>query len=163
MFITYIPYPLHPPIAIHDHIHMTISIHHHHPKHPAPSHTNIPPFQQGFIIATLISTIVGTFTTGIGLFDRLNDKRKQHKRDYNQDGKIAELEKRVDEAEKRSRSVGGGRGNGNGDGDGLRDSLTYGGPLVRREYDRGYDVLGKRFAEGDCEFLPFLSVLLTHG
>lgn len=23
--------------------------------------------------------------------------------------------------------------------------------MVRREYDRGYDVLGMRFAEGDCE------------
>jgi hypothetical protein len=129
--------------------------------------------KQGFIIATLISTIVGTFTTGIGLFDRLNDKRKQHKRDHSQDDKISELERRVGEAERRTGGNGrDGRGDGNGrgsrdgrDGDdgGLRDSLEYGGGMVRREYDAGFERMGRRFGEGDCmSFLPSIMHTLTH-
>ncbi|KAB5511497.1 hypothetical protein GE09DRAFT_1180128 [Coniochaeta sp. 2T2.1] len=105
--------------------------------------------KQGFIIATLISTIVGTFTTGINLFDRISDKRRQHKTDHGQDQKIRELERRVNEAESRrrpSRSRSPSRRRGDDD---LRGSLEYGGPIVRREYDRGYADIGPRFAEGD--------------
>jgi hypothetical protein len=101
--------------------------------------------QKTFIIATLISTIVGTFTTGINLYDRVADKRSQQRTDHGQNEKIDKLEKRVDEAE-------GQRDRANGREGQLRRSLEYGGPLVRREYDQNYSQLGSRFAEGDREF-----------
>ncbi|KAB5545806.1 hypothetical protein GE09DRAFT_1175303 [Coniochaeta sp. 2T2.1] len=105
--------------------------------------------KQGFIIATLISTIVGTFTRGINLFDRISDKHRQHTTDHGHDQKIRELERRVNETESRrrpSRSRSPPRRRGDDD---LRGSLEYGGPMVRREYDRGYADIGPRFAEGD--------------
>jgi hypothetical protein len=88
---------------------------------------------------------VGTFTTGINLYDRVADKRAQKRLDRGQDEKIDKLEKRVEEAENqksasRSREVD------------LRRSLEYGGPQIRGEYDQSYARLGSRFAEGDCEY-----------
>ncbi|KAK0614583.1 hypothetical protein B0T14DRAFT_311306 [Immersiella caudata] len=101
--------------------------------------------KQGFIIATLISTIAGTFTTGINLYDRILEKRKQTKLDKGQDDKIRELERRVGE---HHGGYGGGAQRG-GDDDRLRQSLEYGGSAVKGEYDRHYAELGGRYAEGD--------------
>ncbi|KAH8887128.1 hypothetical protein GQ53DRAFT_693458 [Thozetella sp. PMI_491] len=98
--------------------------------------------KKGFIIATLISTIIGTFTTGINLYDRVSEKRKQANTDRGQDDKINALEKRLNDSENARK----GRGQR---GEDLRDSLEAGGPLIRREYDRDYGRLGARFAEGD--------------
>ncbi|KAK1750142.1 hypothetical protein QBC47DRAFT_332558 [Echria macrotheca] len=101
--------------------------------------------KQGFIIATLCSTIAGTFTTGINLYDRIIEKRKQSKLDKGQDEKIRDLERRVDQAH------GQGRGRprrGSDDEDNLRDSLQRGGPSVQREYEQ-YAKLDPRFAQGD--------------
>jgi hypothetical protein len=111
--------------------------------------------QQAFIVATLISTVVGTFTTGINLVDRISEKRRQHKTDHGQNQKIEDLERRVNEAESRrgtkprSRSPSRQRGAPDDNDNDLRESLEYGGPVVRREYDRAYAQLGPRFAEGD--------------
>jgi hypothetical protein len=66
---------------------------------------------------------------------------KQKKRDSAQDGKIKELEKRVDEAQKQSP---------NNRAQDLKGSLVKGGPMVRQEYDRDFQRLGPRFAQGDC-------------
>jgi hypothetical protein len=100
--------------------------------------------QKTFIIATLISTIAGTFTTGINLYDRVQDKREQKRTDHHQDEKIDQLEKRVNEAEgekemHKNRATD------------LRRSLQYGGPQIQREYDQDYARMGSRFAQGDCE------------
>jgi hypothetical protein len=104
----------------------------------------------------LLSTIAGTFTTGINLFDRVNDKRKeakQQKLDETQDEKIKKLEQRVNQNESRFRQ---GNGQGQAGADDVRQSLEYGGPRLQREYDRNFMRLGDRFAEGDCtwNFLP---------
>ena len=116
--------------------------------------------QQGFIIATLISTIAGTFSTGINLFDRIAEKRKQGRLDKGQDKRIEDLEKRVNEAEPRrgrdrSQQRDQPRQRVNAQDDDLRDSLQYGGNAVQHEFDRRYSQLGPRFAQGDCEcFAP---------
>ncbi|KAK5655690.1 hypothetical protein OQA88_5623 [Cercophora sp. LCS_1] len=92
-----------------------------------------------FIIATLLSTIAGTFTTGINLYDRVLDKRKQSRLDKGQDDKIRDLERRVDAAH-------GGHGRSQND---LRSSLSRGPANIQQEYQKGYADLGPRFAEGD--------------
>lgn len=120
--------------------------------------------KQSFILATLISTIAGTFTTGVNLFDRVGEarrQRRQRKMDRGQNRKLKELEKRLDEAvkgkseveerEKRNKSR---RGEDEED---LRDSLQRGGPLVQGQYDQLYSRMGPQFAQGDCTYShPFL-------
>jgi hypothetical protein len=47
--------------------------------------------QKTFIVATLASTLVGTFTASMGLWERVADRREQHRqkqRDSKQDGEI---------------------------------------------------------------------------
>jgi len=95
-----------------------------------------------FIVATLVSTIMGTFITGINLFERVGEKRNQKKRDKGQDQKLKELEAKVEETQRRE------KGPGRREQD-LHHSLEDGGPMIRREYDRNYGRLGPRFAEGD--------------
>jgi hypothetical protein len=96
----------------------------------------------------LVSTIIGTFTTGMGLYDRLDAKRKQKKVDSGQNDKIVSLEKQIKEIEEKSQKRGGGRRDRE---DELRDSLQLSGPMIRREYERDFARLGDRFATGDCE------------
>jgi hypothetical protein len=97
-----------------------------------------------FILATLISTIIGTFTTGINLYERVGEKRRQIKTDKSQDTKIKELEKRLDDEEKKKKN-----GHQRNEEE-LRQSLEYGGPQIRREYNTDLARLGPRFAEGDA-------------
>lgn len=112
--------------------------------------------KQSFILATLISTIAGTFTTGVNLFDRVGEarrQRRQRKMDRGQNRKLKELEQRLDEAvkgkceveerEKRNK-----RRRGEDEED-LRDSLQRGGPLVQGQYDQLYSRMGPQFAQGD--------------
>ncbi|KAK0609501.1 hypothetical protein B0T17DRAFT_512602 [Bombardia bombarda] len=123
--------------------------------------------KQGFMLATLVSTVAGTFITGINLYDRVNEKRRQRKLDKGQNKKIKDLEKRLNDAQ--NGNQGGGNSNNNsqdkkddGDqgndqrqpqprniGNDLRDSLEYGGPTVQREFDHHYAHMGPRFAKGD--------------
>ncbi|KAK4196792.1 hypothetical protein QBC40DRAFT_5443 [Triangularia verruculosa] len=134
--------------------------------------------KQAFVLATLISTIAGTFITGINLYDRLVEQRHQRKRDKGQNKRIKELETRLntaegeraklkEEQEKRKRRQRGedtddGDDNDDDDGDDddhggqrkandrhLRRSLQHGGPSIQREYDRFYNTMGQRFAQGD--------------
>ncbi|KAK4443815.1 hypothetical protein QBC34DRAFT_361363 [Podospora aff. communis PSN243] len=116
--------------------------------------------KQGFILATLISTIAGTFTTGINLYDRVIEKRKQSKLDKGQDDKIRDLERRFHEHH--GEGAGGGGGGGGGEDDRLRRSLQYGGSAVKGEYDRHYAELGSRYAEGDLTAqLQLQSAIIT--
>lgn len=94
-----------------------------------------------FVITVLVSTIAGTFTTAINLFERLAETRKQHRKDRGQDSKIRELEKQVDELEKKKKEP---RRD-----DDVQNSLAQGGPMVRRQYDQIYQHLGPQFAQGD--------------
>lgn len=121
--------------------------------------------QQGFFIATLASTVAGTFITGINLFDRVNEKRKnrhQKKLDKSQDKRISYLERRLEENDgdddrqdpDRQRE----RQHGRIKDDDLRGSLEQGGPMVKQEYDRLYAAMGPRFAEGDCRFTSAISL-----
>jgi len=119
----------------------------------------MPTLQQGFFIATLASTIAGTFITGINLFDRVNEKRRnrhQKKLDKSQDKRIKDLERRVEEKENGGDRQGPDRQPERQPerirDDDLRGSLEQGGPMVKREYDRHYAAVGPRFAEGDCKF-----------
>ncbi|PVI01747.1 hypothetical protein DM02DRAFT_590687 [Periconia macrospinosa] len=114
-----------------------------------------------FIIATLCSTLVGTFTSSIGLWDRVKDKRRQGKRDHKQEQAIKELQERADKAEKerdeRRRQGGPPQRRRNGDygdsyyleDDEVGDSFERSGALIQRQFDEGYGRLGKRFAIGD--------------
>ncbi|KAK4645254.1 hypothetical protein QC761_001290 [Podospora bellae-mahoneyi] len=129
--------------------------------------------QQAFVLATLISTIAGTFITGINLYDRLVEQRRQRKRDKGQNKRIKELEARLNTAEEertklkeeqgkqgqRKRAKGGGSASDSDadddhdrEDDGARHfrrSLQHGGQSIQREYDRFYNTMGQKFARGD--------------
>lgn len=120
-------------------------------------------------MATLASTLVGTFTASMGLYDRVSDKRQQHKqkaRDTKQDGEIKQLkeefEKSQKAAEERQREIdrlrnGGGNdgGNNNGGGRGRNDDVGYNlqrdAMMVQRMYEDGFGRYGQRFAMGDSK------------
>ncbi|KAK4669092.1 uncharacterized protein QC763_0028980 [Podospora pseudopauciseta] len=129
--------------------------------------------RQAFVLATLISTIAGTFITGINLYDRLVEQRRQRKRDKGQNKRIKGARGRLNTAEEertklkeeqgkqgqRKRAKGGGSASDSDadddhdrDDDGarhLRRSLQHGGPSIQREYDRFYNTMGQKFARGD--------------
>ncbi|KAJ4128846.1 hypothetical protein NW768_007367 [Fusarium equiseti] len=99
-----------------------------------------------FIIATLCSTLVGTFTSSMGLYDRVKEKRKQAKRDTTQDEEIKKLRAEVDKAShERDRAA--------LDRQRIRDdveaSFERSGALINREFEDGYKRYGQRFAIGD--------------
>lgn len=113
-------------------------------------------------MATLASTLVGTFTASMGLYDRVSDKRQQHKqrqRDTKQDGEIKELrdefKKAQQAAEERQQEIDRLKsGGGGGDGRGRRDddvgyNLGRDAAMVQRMYDDGFGRYGNRFAQGD--------------
>lgn len=103
-----------------------------------------------FIIATLCSTLIGTFTSSIGLWDRVQDKRRQKRRDTKQDDEIAKLRTQVEEAERRSQEKESRpRGRRGDDDDDLGYALERSGAAIGREFDEGYARLGRRFAVGD--------------
>jgi hypothetical protein len=112
--------------------------------------------QQGFILATLVSTVAGTFITSINLYDRLIEQRRQRKRDKGQNKRIQELEQRLNETveEKNQIKDAGGNGNHGNDRDEFRNSLQQSGNMVQHEYDRHFANLGPRFGQGDCKYPP---------
>lgn len=115
-----------------------------------------PSHQKTFIIATLCSTLVGTFTSSIGLWDRVQDKRKQGKRDLKQEEAIKKLQERADKVEKERDEL-----HRRGPprqalpppsryyDDEVGDSFERSGQLIQRQFDEGYGRLGSRFARGD--------------
>jgi hypothetical protein len=115
-------------------------------------------------MATLASTLVGTFTASMGLYDRVSDKREQHKqkaRDTKQDGEIKQLKDEFTKAQKaaedrqneidRLKSGGGDRGGGGGGrgNDDVGYNLGRDAAMVQRMYDDGFGRYGSRFAQGD--------------
>ncbi|KAF2821696.1 hypothetical protein CC86DRAFT_301973 [Ophiobolus disseminans] len=119
-------------------------------------------------MATLASTLVGTFTASMGLYDRVSDKRQQHKqrtRDTKQDGEIKQLKEEFEKsrkaADERQQEIdrlknGGGYNNGGGQqlarrgGEDVGYNLERDAMMVQRMYDDGFGRYGKRFAQGDA-------------
>ncbi|KAJ4303805.1 hypothetical protein N0V90_002706 [Kalmusia sp. IMI 367209] len=95
-----------------------------------------------FIVATLCSTIVGTFTTTMNLYDAVQSRKNQKKTDSKQDDELAALRKRVDQAEQRAKDKENQR-------DDYGHSFQQASALIQRQYDEGYGRLGSRFAVGD--------------
>jgi hypothetical protein len=135
-------------------------------------------------MATLASTLVGTFTASMGLYDRVSDRREQHKqrkRDTKQDGDIKQLkedfEKAQERAENRQREIdrlksgggegGVGQGGGGGQGGGRRNDdvgfvLSRDAAMIQRMYDDGFGRYGSRFAQGDGMFHANSGVISTN-
>jgi hypothetical protein len=122
--------------------------------------------QKTFIVATLASTLVGTFTASMGLWERVADRREQHRqkiRDTKQDDEIKKMKEQFEEVQKRADGrqqeidrlkSGGGQGQGQiGWGGGGRDDVGNNferdGMMIQRMYDQGYGRMGSRFAQGD--------------
>lgn len=120
-----------------------------------------------FICATLASTLVGTFTASMGLWERVHDRReahKQKKRDTEQDDNIKQLQERFDEAQKkadkrqeeidrlRDGRDSGGRGGERRIGyhDDVGDNFERNGMMIQRMYDDMYGRYGNKFARGDA-------------
>jgi len=116
-----------------------------------------------FIMATLASTLVGTFTASMGLYERVSDKRQAHKqreRDVKQDGEIKQLREDFKQAqtaaEQRQAEIDRLR-NGGGDKDrgGRRENDDVGynlerdAMMVQRMFDNGFGRYGNKFAQGD--------------
>jgi len=106
-----------------------------------------------FIIATLCSTLVGTFTSSMGLYEAVSKKRAQRKRDTGQDEEIKKLKDRVEAADKRERERDDDRSRSRSRGprrDDFADSLDRSGAMIQRQYEQAYELLGRRFAVGDA-------------
>ena len=111
-------------------------------------------------MATLASTLVGTFTASMGLWERVHDRRESHKqrqRDTKQDGEIKQLREQFEKAQQsadgRQKEINRLK-NGEGDsGERGRDDVGRNferdGMMIQRMYDDGYGRMGKRFAQGD--------------
>lgn len=118
------------------------------------------------MLATLVSTVAGTFITSINLYDRLVEQRRQKKLDRGQNKRIKELEQRLNEEQEekeRIREEGSSSKQskaGDGERDDFRDSLQQSGNMVQREYDRYFANLGPKFAEGDCKSVAVNRVYL---
>lgn len=108
-------------------------------------------------MATLASTLVGTFTASMGLWERVHDRREAHKqrqRDTKQDGEIKQLREQFEKAQQaadgrqqeidRLKNGGGDRGR-----DDVGRNFERDGMMIQRMYDEGYGRMGRRFAQGD--------------
>ncbi|KAK3207762.1 hypothetical protein GRF29_96g373612 [Pseudopithomyces chartarum] len=95
-------------------------------------------------IPTLCSTIVGTFTTTMNLYDAVQQRKKQKKTDSKQDDELQALRSRVEKAEKRVEE-----NERNPRRDDYGHNFQQASALIQRQYDEGYGRLGSRFAMGD--------------
>ncbi|KAI8627779.1 hypothetical protein F5Y19DRAFT_441322 [Xylariaceae sp. FL1651] len=108
-----------------------------------------------FIVATLCSTLISTFSSSIGLWDRVSEKRRQKQRDTEQDNEIRRLQEKVTQAEKHNQTCKNQScrsphdDHDDYDNDDLSTSLERSEALIRKEYDESAKRLGKRFAVGD--------------
>ncbi|KAF4468405.1 hypothetical protein FALBO_4710 [Fusarium albosuccineum] len=99
-----------------------------------------------FIIATVCSTLVGTFTSSLGLYERIKQTQKQQKRDISQDDEIKKLKEQVERSEKREKDI---ERSLDRTKDDVEASFQRSGALISREYEEGYERLGRKFAVGD--------------
>ncbi|KAF1354160.1 hypothetical protein EJ07DRAFT_133962 [Lizonia empirigonia] len=109
-----------------------------------------------FICATLASTLVGTFTASMGLWERVHDRREAHKQkqtDSKQDGEIKQLREQFEQAQKKGQErqdeIDRLR-NGGGYRDDVGESFERNGMMIQRMYDDMYGRMGNRFARGDA-------------
>lgn len=122
-------------------------------------------------MATLASTLVGTFTASMGLWERVHDRRESHKqkiRDTKQDSEIKQLREQFENAQKaadgrqdeinRLKSGEGGGGGGRGRDD-VGRNFERDGQMIQRMYDDGYGRMGNRFAQGDGMYYGVSAVL----
>ncbi|KAJ0115857.1 hypothetical protein J7T55_004026 [Diaporthe amygdali] len=93
-----------------------------------------------FIVATLVSTLVGTFAASHNLYERLSGGQK--KKDAGQDDEIKKLKGELEQMKSTGKSD-------QKKPDELERNLNTSGPVIKQEYDVGYDRLGRRFAVGD--------------
>lgn len=123
--------------------------------------------QKGFIVATLISTIVGTFTTSLNFYDRVQDKKNQKKQqgvDDGQNKQIQELNEKLDKlqtagdkSDSRSDSQSRSRDRrrrrrksvGYENEEDFRRSAGRSRAMIEREFDENYMRLGQKYAQGD--------------
>jgi len=105
-------------------------------------------------MATLASTLVGTFTASMGLWERVHDRRESHKqklRDTKQDGEIKQLREQFEQAQQsadgRQQEIDRLKGGGGRDDPGR--NFERDGRMIQRMYDEGYGRMGSRFAQGD--------------
>ncbi|CAA9959234.1 hypothetical protein PTMSG1_02750 [Pyrenophora teres f. maculata] len=108
-----------------------------------------------FIVATLASTLVGTFTASMGLWERVADRRQQHRqkaKDSKQDGEIIELKKQFEESQKRAegRQQEINRLKNGENRDDVGNNFERDGLMIQRMYDQGFGRMGNRFAQGDA-------------
>jgi hypothetical protein len=89
----------------------------------------------------------------MGLYDRVDSKRKQKKVDVGQDDKIKGLEKLIKDNNENTQKML--KDKDSEKEHALRNSLTESGPMIRREYNRDFARFGDRFAKGDCECPSF--------
>ncbi|KAI3390941.1 hypothetical protein diail_8339, partial [Diaporthe ilicicola] len=93
-----------------------------------------------FIVATLVSTLVGTFAASHNLYERLSSGQK--KKDAGQDDELKKLREEVEQMKNTGKSD-------QKKPDELEQNLNTSGPVIKHEYDVGYGRLGRRFAVGD--------------
>ena len=84
----------------------------------------------------------------MGLWDRVNEKRIQKKRDTKQDSEIKQLREQIEKSEQRSKD----REEELRKRDELGNNFRNSGALIQQQYDNGYERLGRRFAVGDSEW-----------
>lgn len=86
----------------------------------------------------------------MGLWDRVQDKRNQDRKDNTQDSEIKQLRERVEKAEKRSKKRNDSRERDESE-DRFDRSAKKSMAKIQREFDEGYGRFGGRFAQGDSE------------
>lgn len=118
------------------------------------------------MVATLVTTILGTFSTSLALHDKVQEKRfqsKQKKLDASQDDKINDLERKVkriqngDDNGGRSRSTSRNRRpkprrrstGDDGDSDDFDRQARRSRAVIAREFQDNVDRLGAKYAQGD--------------
>ncbi|KAK5171982.1 uncharacterized protein LTR77_003619 [Saxophila tyrrhenica] len=132
--------------------------------------------KKGFIVATLVSTIVGTFTTSLNFYDRVQERKAAKKQNRVDDGQNKEIQSlrediqnmrkggKKDSSSSRSRSRSTDRSRSHRhrrksrrrsvgyDDDSDEDFRRLAGrsrAMIEREYDENYLRLGQRYAQGD--------------
>lgn len=106
------------------------------------------------VVVSLVHTIMDTFGSTSDLYRKLKKKQEKVKEDVELLKGRHDIPPRRDSEEhsyqtsrRRRRKD---RENDYSDSD--EESIDTSGPLIRREYERGYHHLGHKFAVGDCEY-----------
>ncbi|CAK4033228.1 unnamed protein product [Lecanosticta acicola] len=109
--------------------------------------------KKGFIIATLLSTVIGTFTASMTLQDKISEKRakkKQAKTDRSQDNQLKEMQEKSPSRSSRSRSSSRRRPPRNLDDDAyLAANGARSKDMIERTYQDHLARLGPKYARGD--------------